>query len=173
MHIPDLAALFRYIPKLGRRSARFRIRKYDLFRHASTPECDGFVHEKSTAMATIKQLSSGRLQVQIRLRRREATETFLRHDHARERATETKAKVDHGRAPSGCRAKIFGALTDLPKAVGKMPGRSKSTTAKMLQQRLGALQNLAAPGDRRSLRNGNPVAPQLVAALGKVLRLFA
>ena len=124
----------------------FCIRKYDPFRHVSTPECAGFVHERVSVMATIRQLPSGHWHVQIRLKGRKATETFLRHDHAREWATETEAKVDRGHAPSGRRArsaKTFGALIDLHiddmKEVGKTPGRSKSATLEMLQRRLGAL----------------------------------
>lgn len=35
-------------------------------------------------MANIRQLASGRWQVQIRLKGRKATETFIRHDRARE-----------------------------------------------------------------------------------------
>jgi integrase len=97
-------------------------------------------------MATIRQLPSGHWHVQIRLKGRKATETFIRHDHAREWATATEAKVDRGHAPSGRRArsaKTFGALIDLHiddmKEVGKTPGRSKSATLEMLQRRLGAL----------------------------------
>ncbi len=97
-------------------------------------------------MATIRQLPSGRWQVQIRLKGRKASETFLRHDHAREWATDTEAQIDRGHAPSGRRArsaKTFGALIDLHvddmKEVGKAPGRSKSATLEMLQRRLGAL----------------------------------
>src|SRR5258706_8440691 len=97
-------------------------------------------------MATIRQLPSGRWQVQIRLKGRKASETFLRHDHARQWATDTEAQIDSGRAPSGRRArnaKTIGALIDLHiddmKEVGKAPGRSKSATLEMLQRRLGTL----------------------------------
>jgi hypothetical protein len=97
-------------------------------------------------MATIRQLPSGHWHVQIRRKGRKATETFLRHDHAREWATATEAKVDRGHAPSGRRArsaKTFGALIDLHiddmKEVGKTPGRSTSATLEMLQRRLGTL----------------------------------
>ncbi len=62
-----------------------------------------------------------------------ASETFLRHDHARQWATDTKAQIDRGHAPSGRRArnaKTIGALIDLHiddmKEVGKAPGRFKS-----------------------------------------------
>ncbi len=95
-------------------------------------------------MATIRQLASGRWQVQIRHKGRKASETFIRHDHAREWATDTEAQIDRGRAPSGRRArsaKTFGALIDLHiddmKEVGKPPGRSKSATLEMLQRELG------------------------------------
>jgi hypothetical protein len=40
-------------------------------------------------MANIRQLASGHWQVQIRLKGRKATETFIRHDHAREWTTES------------------------------------------------------------------------------------
>jgi integrase len=96
-------------------------------------------------MATIRQLPSGHWQVQIRLKGHKATETFLRHDHARAWATETEAKVDRGHAPSGRRArnaKTFSALIDLHiddmKEVGKPPGRSKSAILEMLQRELGS-----------------------------------
>ena len=97
-------------------------------------------------MANIRQLASGHWQVQIRLKGRKATETFLRYDHAREWATESEAQVDRGRAPSARRArnlKSFGSLIDLHiddmKDVGKPPGRSKSATLEKLRRDLGAL----------------------------------
>jgi hypothetical protein len=52
-------------------------------------------------MANIRQLASGHWQVQIRLKGRKATETFIRYDHAREWATEAEARIDRGDAPSG------------------------------------------------------------------------
>ncbi|MDE3117020.1 MAG: site-specific integrase, partial [Pseudomonadota bacterium] len=86
-------------------------------------------------MANIRQLASGHWQVQIRLKGRKATETFLRYDHAREWASAAEAQVDKGRAPTVRRArkaKTFGALIDLHiedmKDVGKPPQRSKSAT---------------------------------------------
>jgi integrase len=97
-------------------------------------------------MPNIRQLASGHWQVQIRLKGRKVTETFIRHDHAREWATDAEGQIDRGRAPSGRRsrgAKTFGALIDLHiddmKEVGKPPGRSKSATLEMLQRELGAL----------------------------------
>jgi integrase len=97
-------------------------------------------------MANIRQLASGHWQVQIRLKGRKATETFLRHDHAREWASATETQVDNGRAPTGRRArkaKTLGALIALHiddmKDVGKPPQRSKSATLEMLQRKLGAL----------------------------------
>jgi len=97
-------------------------------------------------MATIRQLPSGHWQVQIRLKGRKASETFLRHDHAREWASSAETQVDKGRSPSGRRArsaKTLGALIDLHiddmKDVGKPPQRSKSATLEMLQRKLGAL----------------------------------
>ncbi|HEX3810079.1 MAG TPA: aldo/keto reductase [Rhizomicrobium sp.] len=69
-------------------------------------------------MANIRQLASGHWQVQIRLKGRKATETFLRHDHAREWASATETQVDNGRAPTGRRArKANQALVDVVKAV--------------------------------------------------------
>jgi len=97
-------------------------------------------------MANIRQLASGHWQVQIRLKGRKVTETFLRHDHAREWATEAEGQIDQGHAPSGRRArraKTFGTLIDLHiddmKEVGKPPRRLKSATLEMLQRELGAL----------------------------------
>jgi integrase len=97
-------------------------------------------------MASIRQLPSGHWQVQIRLKGRKASETFLRHDHAREWASSAEAQVDKGHAPSGRRArsvKTLGALIDLHiddmKDVGKPPQRSKSATLELLQRELGAL----------------------------------
>jgi integrase len=96
-------------------------------------------------MANIRQLASGHWQVQIRLKGRKVTETFLRHDHAREWATEAEGQIDKGRAPTGKRArgaKTFGRLVDLHiddmKEVGKPPRRSKSATLEMLHRELGA-----------------------------------
>jgi hypothetical protein len=63
------------------------------------------VDKKSVAVATIRQLPSGHWQVQIRLKGHKMTETFPKHDHVCEWATETEAKVDRGHAPSGRRAR--------------------------------------------------------------------
>jgi integrase len=129
------------------------------------------VHEKSIAVATIRQLPSGHWQVQIRLKGRKATETFLRHDHARAWAAETEAKVDRGHAPTGRRArnaKTFGALIDLHiddmKEVGKPPGRSKSATLEMLQRELGSFraneldrERLIKFGRERAKQGAGPV----------------
>ncbi len=97
-------------------------------------------------MATLTKLASGSWRVQVRRKGRYIAETFLRHDHAREWATETEAQVDRGHAPSGRRArnaKTFGHLIDLHiddmKEVGKPPGRSKSATLEMLQREIGRL----------------------------------
>jgi hypothetical protein len=97
-------------------------------------------------MATIRQLASGHWQVQIRRKGRKASETFIRHDHAREWAIETEAQIDRGRAPSGKRArnaKTLGALIDLHiddmKEVGRPLRRSKSATLEMLHRELGGL----------------------------------
>jgi hypothetical protein len=97
-------------------------------------------------MANIRKLTSGHWQVQIRLKGRKATETFIRHDHAREWATEAEAQVDRGHAPSVRRArsaKTFGALIDLHiddmKDVGMPPARTKSAVLERLKRELGAL----------------------------------
>lgn len=122
-------------------------------------------------MANIRQLASGHWQVQIRLKGRRVTETFVRHDHAREWATEAEGQIDRGHAPSGRRArsaKTFGALIDLHvddmKEVGKPPGRSKSATLEMLQRELGALriggldrERLIRFGRERSKQGAGPV----------------
>jgi integrase len=122
-------------------------------------------------MANIRQLASGHWQVQIRLKGRKATETFVRRDHAREWATEAEGQADRGQAPSGRRArgaKTFGALIDLHiddmKEVGKPPGRSKSATLEMLQRELGALtiaeldrERLIRFGRERAKRGAGPV----------------
>jgi integrase len=122
-------------------------------------------------MPNIRQLASGHWQVQIRLKGRRATETFIRHDHAREWATDAESQIDHGRAPSGRRsrgAKTFGALIDLHiddmKEVGKPPGRSKSATLEMLQRQLGELkftdldrECLVRFGRNRSKEGAGPV----------------
>jgi integrase len=111
-------------------------------------------------MANIRQLASGHWQIQIRLKGRKATETFIRHDHAREWATEAEAQIDRGHAPSGRRArsaKTFGALIDLHiddmKEVGKAPGRSKSATLEKLRRELGALR-IGALDRERFIRFG-------------------
>jgi integrase len=122
-------------------------------------------------MANIRQLASGHWQVQIRLKGRRATETFVRRDHAREWATEAEGQADRGQAPSGRRArgaKTFGALIDLHiddmKDVGKPPGRSKSATLDMLQRELGALrigeldrERLIRFGRERAKKGAGPV----------------
>jgi len=97
-------------------------------------------------MATITKLTSGTWRVQVRRKGRYVSETFLRHDHAREWATEIEREVDRGRSPVAARArgvKTFGDLIDLHiedmKEVGKTFGRTKSATLEMLHQELGIL----------------------------------
>jgi integrase len=92
----------------------------------------------------------------VRRKGRYVAETFLRHDHAREWATEAESQIDRGRAPIGKRArgtKTFGDLIDLHiddmKDVGKPPGRSKSATLEMLHRELGAFK--ASEFDREML----------------------
>lgn len=117
-------------------------------------------------MASIRQLASGHWQVQIRLKGRKATETFLRHDHAREWASAAEVQVDQGRAPTVRRArsiKTFAALIDLHvadmKDVGKPPQRSKRATLEMLQRELGALP-LSQLDRERLIRFGRERAKQ-------------
>ncbi|HEX4294204.1 MAG TPA: hypothetical protein VHZ29_08725, partial [Rhizomicrobium sp.] len=117
-------------------------------------------------MPTIRQLPSGHWQVQVRLKGRKASETFLRHDHAREWASNAEAQIDKGHTPSGRRArsaKTFGALIDLHiddmKDVGKPPQRSKSATLEMLQRRLGAL-SLSQLDRERLIRFGRDRAKE-------------
>jgi integrase len=117
-------------------------------------------------MATIRQLQSGHWQVQIRLKGRKASETFIRYDHAREWATGTEAQIDRGHAPSGRRArsaKTFSALVDLHvddmKDVGKPPGRSQSATFEMLRRKLGTLK-IGALDRERLIRFGRDRAKQ-------------
>lgn len=107
-------------------------------------------------MATFTKLSSGSWRVQVRRKGRYVAETFLRHDHAREWATEAEAQIDRGNSPVGKRArnkKSFGDLIDLHvndmKEVGKPPGRTKSATLEMLRRELGAFK--AADLDRERL----------------------
>lgn len=96
-------------------------------------------------MATIRQLPSGRWQVQVRRKGKSASDTFLLRNHAREWATACENQVDRGRSPIGKRArrtKTFSDLIDLHiddmKEVGRPPGRSKGATLEMLQRELGA-----------------------------------
>lgn len=107
-------------------------------------------------MATFTRLSSGSWRAQVRRKGRYVAETFLRHDHAREWATEAENQIDRGRKPVGKRArgtKTFGDLIDLHiddmKDVGKPPGRSKSATLEMLHRELGAFK--ASELDREKL----------------------
>lgn len=100
-------------------------------------------------MASIRQLPSGRWQVQVRRKGRHASESFLRYDHAREWATAAEAQVDCGRTPSGRRARSVNTVGDLitlhiddMKDVGKSIGRSKSATLEMLHRELGALKTV-------------------------------
>lgn len=67
-------------------------------------------------MATFTRLPSGRWRVQIRRKQSYASETFLRHDDARQWATATERRIDLGDAPVK-RAKVdpttFEYLIDL------------------------------------------------------------
>lgn len=117
-------------------------------------------------MANIRHLASGHWQVQIRLKGRKATGTFIRHDRAREWATEAEAQIDRGHAPSVRRArsaKTLGALIDLHiddvKEVGKPPGRSKNATLERLHRELRALR-IGALDRERLIRFGRDRAKE-------------
>ncbi|MGB8364214.1 MAG: tyrosine-type recombinase/integrase [Rhizomicrobium sp.] len=136
-------------------------------------------------MANIRQLASGHWQVQIRLKGRKVTETFIRRDHAREWATEAEGQIDRGHSPSGRRgrtAKTFGALIDLHiddmKEVGKPPLRSKSATLEMLHRELGVLriadldrERIIRFGRERARRGAGPVT--LGQDIGAIKLVFA
>lgn len=95
-------------------------------------------------MATFTRLPSGRWRVQIRRKQSYASETFLRHDDARQWATATERRIDLGEAPVK-RAKVdpttFEHLIDLHiedmSEVGKAPRRSKAFMLEALRQKLG------------------------------------
>jgi integrase len=122
-------------------------------------------------MATITRLASGSWRVQVRRKGRYVAETFLRHEHAREWATEVEHEVDRGKSPIATRArkaKTFGDLIDTHiddmTQVGKPPGRSKSATLDMLYRELGTLkmneldrERLVKFGRARASRGAGPV----------------
>lgn len=122
-------------------------------------------------MATFTKLNSGSWRVQVRRKGRYVGETFLRHDHAREWATEAESLIDRGKTPVAARGrgvKTFSNLIDLHigdmKEVGKPPGRSKSATLEMLHRELGALkvtelerERLIKFGRKRASMGAGPV----------------
>lgn len=122
-------------------------------------------------MATFSKLPSGAWRVQVRRKGRYVGETFLRHDHAREWATEVEHEIDRGKSPVARRArsiKTFGHLIDLHiddmKEVGKALGRSKTATLEMLQRELGFLkmteldrERLIKFGRQRAANGAGPV----------------
>lgn len=82
-------------------------------------------------MAPFTKLSSGSWRVQGRRKGRYVSETFLRRDDARRRATEAERQIDRGEAPNDSRItrlKTFEDLIDLHIDdmcdVGKTPLRS-------------------------------------------------
>jgi integrase len=95
-------------------------------------------------MATFTRLPSGRWRVQVRRKQSYASETFLRHEDARQWATATERRIDRGEAPVK-RAKVdpttFEHLIDLHIEdmcqVGKAPRRSKAFTLEALREKLG------------------------------------
>ncbi len=122
-------------------------------------------------MATFSKLPSGAWRAQVRRKGRYVGETFLRHGHAREWATEVEHEIDRGKSPVARRArsvKTFGHLVDLHiddmKKVGKALGRSKNATLEMLQRELGFLkineldrERLIKFGRRRAANGAGPV----------------
>jgi len=106
-------------------------------------------------MATYSKLPSGSWRVQVRRKGRYISETFLKRDDARRWATEAEGRIDRGETPTSERAgrlRTFGQLIDLHiadmKEVGKVPGRSKVATLKMLKRVLGKRKLVELDRDR-------------------------
>jgi hypothetical protein len=105
-------------------------------------------------MATFSRLPSGRWRVQTRRKQSYASETFLRHDDARQWATATERRIDLGDAPVR-RAEVdpttFEPLIDLHIEdmceVSKAPRRSKAFTLEALRQKLGRTKLKDPTGD--------------------------
>ena len=97
------------------------------FRHGFTPQ---WTRDRKRYWRYIRQFASGHWQVQIRLKGRKVTETFLRQD-ARPRmgagrGSARSIAATRRQGVARARAKTFGALIDLHiddmKEVGKPPG---------------------------------------------------
>ncbi|MDE2113166.1 MAG: site-specific integrase [Alphaproteobacteria bacterium] len=133
----------------------------------------------------LQKLPSGSWRVQVRRKGRYVGETFLRHEHAREWATEVEHEVDRGKSPVARRAraaKTFGTLIDLHiddmEEVGRPLRRSKSATLEMLQRELGALkfrdldrEHLIRFGRERAKKGAGPVT--LGQYIGAIKLVFA
>lgn len=95
-------------------------------------------------MATILREKSGTWRVQVRRKGHSISETFIRHQDAKDWGVDAERAIDQGRPPVHSKIgklQTFGDLIDLHisdmKEVGKAPGRSKSATLDMLKRRLG------------------------------------
>jgi hypothetical protein len=117
-------------------------------------------------LATCAKLSSGSWRVQVRLKGRYVSETFLRRDDVRHWATETERQVDRGETPTKsriARLKTFGELIDLHIDdmcdVGKSPRRSKAAALDMLQGIWGNATSRLADGSFVLVAIGPPKVP--------------
>ena len=96
-------------------------------------------------MASLRQLPSGRWQVQIRRNGRQIGKTFPSKTDARDWISKMEPRLERGALPSkpAKSAKTFGDLIDLHIAdmaeVGRLIGRSKSAILRTLRSALGAV----------------------------------
>lgn len=97
-------------------------------------------------MATIRKQKSGRWRAQVRRKGRAISETFLRHQDAKDWATDREREIDRGEPPRSSRIaglRTFGDLIDLHiddmKEVGKAPRRTKEATLLALKRELGGV----------------------------------
>ncbi|MDP3746905.1 MAG: site-specific integrase [Phenylobacterium sp.] len=106
-------------------------------------------------MASIRKQKSGHWRVQVRRKGRAVSETFVRHEDARNWAVDTERQIDRGETPLTsriARVTTLGELIDLHvedmKSVGKAPGRSKDATLQMLKRELGKLKLVEVDRER-------------------------
>jgi len=136
-------------------------------------------------MASIRKQASGSWRVQVRRKGRSVSETFVRHEDARQWATDAERQIDRGQPPRSTRAarvSTFGDLIDLHIAdmtdVGRAPRRSKAATLAMLKRDLGSRtfadldrERLVGFGRRRAADGpGNLVAGQVQADVRQQIR---
>ncbi|MDB5495406.1 MAG: integrase family protein [Phenylobacterium sp.] len=95
-------------------------------------------------MATIRRQKSGRWRAQVRRKGLTLSETFARHQDAKDWAIDREREIDRGETPKTRRTtgvQTFGDLVDLHiadmKEVGKAPGRTKEATLLALKRELG------------------------------------